>query len=378
MTGEIDIHGVFVPALLLSTIAAFALSALLRRVLAALGLYRFVWHRSLFDARHHPRRNHRRLADTDMKALFSLGRFAITAAVVAVAALVGWQLWVYYMDDPWTRDGRVRADVIGVAPDVSGLVTDVKVHDNEAVKKGQLLFRVDPDRYQLALRQATAVVASRAAARDEAAKEAQRYRSLTSIAVSQEKQQQTQAAYEQAQAAYEQAIADRDLAALNLARTQVIASADGIITNMDLRPGDYVTAGHAVMALVDQESLHVAGYFEETKLPRIRVGDPVTVHLMGESRPLSGHVESIAGGIVDRERSDQAGELANVNPTFSWVRLAQRVPVRVKLENVPDDVALVVGRTATVTVHAPGGADIGDRAAAWIKAFSREAKHQSA
>jgi RND family efflux transporter MFP subunit len=313
-----------------------------------------------------------------MKALFSLGRFAITAAVVAVAALVGWQLWVYYMDDPWTRDGRVRADVIGVAPDVSGLVTDVKVYDNEVVKKGQLLFRVDPDRYQLALRQAMAVVASRAAARDEAAKEAQRYRSLTSIAVSQEKQQQTQAAYEQAQAAYEQAIADRDLAALNLARTQVIASADGIITNVDLRPGDYVTAGHAVMVLVGQESLHVAGYFEETKLPRIRVGDPVTVHLMGEDRPLSGHVESIAGGIVDRERTDQQGELANVNPTFSWVRLAQRVPVRVKLENVPDDVALVVGRTATVTVHAPGGADIGDRASAWIRALSREAKHQSA
>ncbi len=154
-----------------------------------------------------------------------------------------------------------------------------------------------------------------------------------------------------AAASYQEAIAARDLAKLNLDRSQVFAPVDGTVTNLSLRPGHYVSAGSAVMALVDSASIHVEGYFEETKLPRIHPGDTVRVELMGEPRPLTGHVQSIAGGIEDRERTATSGGLlANVNPTFSWVRLAQRIPVRVVIDHVPDGLRLIPGRTATVAV----------------------------
>jgi RND family efflux transporter MFP subunit len=286
-----------------------------------------------------------------MTTLATLARFGLTAAAALAAAVVGWQLWVYYMESPWTRDGRVRADVVAVAADVSGLVSEAPVRDNQSVRKGQLLFRIDPARASLALRQAEAALAGKAAARDEARLEAQRYLSLSVTAVSQEKQQQAQAAYAQAEAAYQQALADRDLARLNLARTEVTATADGVVSNVSLQPGDCATAGQGVMALIKTDSLRVEGYFEETKLARIHVGDPVVVRLMGDSRRLAGHVESVAGGIVDRERSDALGVLANVNPTFSWVRLAQRVPVRVALDAAPPGIPLIVGRTATVMIE---------------------------
>ena len=280
-------------------------------------------------------------------------RIAVTLAVVAVAAVIGWQFWAYYMDEPWTRDGRVRADVVGVTPDVSGLVSDVPVRDNQQVKAGDVLFHIDRARFLLALQQSEAAVASRRAALDEAIRERDRYSSLSSAAVSQEKQQQTDAAAKAAQAAYQQSLADRDLAKLNLERTEVRAPVNGTITNFDLRPGDYVTAGKPVTALVDSDTLRVEGYFEETKLPRIHEGDRVVIHLMGDDTPLQGHVESIAAGIEDRDRSSSSSLLANVNPTFSWVRLAQRVPVRIALDSTADARPLVVGRTATVAVHSP-------------------------
>ncbi len=280
----------------------------------------------------------------------NLGRFLLTLAVVVIAIFAGMRVWAYYMDEPWTRDGRVRADVVGVAPDVSGLVSEVLVHDNQNVVRGDVLFRVDPARFQLALMQADAVVKSRQAALQEAVREADRYRSLSNVEVSQEKQQQTQSAADEAVAAYQQAVADRGVAQLNLDRTTVRATVNGTITNFDMRPGDYVTAGHAVTALVDSDSLHVDGYFEETKLPRIRVGDAAQVQLMGEGKWLTGHVESIAGGIADRERSSDTSLLADVNPTFNWVRLAQRVPVRIVLDNARGDIRLIPGRTATVRI----------------------------
>ncbi len=281
----------------------------------------------------------------------TLGRFLLTLAVVVVACFAGWHLWGYYMNDPWTRDGRVRADVVGLAPDVSGPVSEVLVRDNQRVQRGDVLFRVDPARFQLALMQADAAAKIKLAGVQEAAREAERYRSLSNAEVSQEKQQQTQTAADQAVAAYRQAIADRAVAQLNLDRATVRATVNGVVTNFDMRPGDYVTAGHPVLALVDSDSLHVDGYFEETKLPRIRVGDAAQVQLMGEDRWLVGHVESIAGGIADRERSSDASLLADVNPTFNWVRLAQRVPVRVVLDGTPDAMRLIPGRTATVRIE---------------------------
>ncbi|MEJ1975885.1 MAG: HlyD family secretion protein [Acetobacteraceae bacterium] len=280
-----------------------------------------------------------------------LGRLLVTGIAVAIAVVVSSRLWVYYMDEPWTRDGTVRADVVGVAPDVSGLVGDVLVHDNETVTKGQPILRIDRARFELALRQAEAVVASRRATLVEAVLEANRYAALNSLSVSQEKQEQTASGRDEAAAAYQQAVADRDVAQLNLDRSEVVAPVNGIITNFDLQPGNYVTAGHAVTALVDTDSLRVEGYFEETKLASIHVGDPVSVRLIGEKTLLHGHVQSVAGGIEDRERSEGANLLANVNPTFSWVRLAQRVPVRVTLDAVPPGLILLPGRTATVAVE---------------------------
>ncbi len=283
-----------------------------------------------------------------------LGRMVVTAIVVGIAAVIGWQLWIYYLEAPWTRDGRVRADVVQVAADVSGLVSEVLVHDNQAVKKDQVLFRIDPARFQLALRDAQANVESKLAAAQESEREASRYNRLNALSVSEEQQQQRGSAAAEAEAAYQQALASRDVAALNLARSEVRAPVNGFVTNFDMRPGDYVDAGKPLFALIDSDSFYVDGYFEETKLPRIKIGDPARVYLVGESATIDGHVESIAGGIADRERQGSADLLANVNPTFSWVRLAQRVPVRIALDHVPADVRLVTGRTATVVVLEPG------------------------
>ena len=286
----------------------------------------------------------------------TLGRFLLTLAVVVVAIFAGMRVWGYYMNDPWTRDGRVRADVVGLAPDVSGLVAEVLVHDNQPVKQGDVLFRLDLARFQFAVMQADAEVKSHLAALEEAQRENNRYHSLTNVEVSQEKQQQTQSAAEEAAAAYQQALADRGVAQLNLDRATIKATVNGIVTNFELRPGDYVTAGHAVTALVDTDSLHVDGYFEETKLPRIRVGDAAQVQLMGDNQWLAGHVESIAGGIADRDRSSDNSLLADVNPTFNWVRLAQRIPVRIVLDKTPDAIRLIPGRTATVRIEGANGA----------------------
>jgi multidrug resistance efflux pump len=168
--------------------------------------------------------------------------------------------------------------------------------------------------------------------------------------VSQQKQEQVQATQLLAKAALDQAIADQGVAQLNLDRSEVRAPVSGRISNMDLRPGTYVSAGKGVMALVDTASLHVDGYFEETKLSRIQVGDPVQIKLMGDKGLLTGRVESIAAGIEDRDRGEGTNLLANVTPTFSWVRLAQRVPVRIKLDPLPANTLLVAGRTATVEI----------------------------
>jgi RND family efflux transporter MFP subunit len=286
-----------------------------------------------------------------MKGRFAwLGRVALTVIAVIVALAVGRELWVYYMESPWTRDGRVRADVVQVAPDVSGFVTEVMVKDNQKVHRGDVLFRIDRARFALALQQADAAVAGHRATLDQNNADLKRYSALTTDAVSQQKQEQVLAAQLLAKAAHDQAVADRAVAQLNLDRSDVRASVNGTISNMDLRPGTYVTAGKGVMALVDADTLHVEGYFEETKLARIHVGDKVQIRLMGEPVRLTGHVESIAAGIEDRDRADGANLLANVNPTFSWVRLAQRVPVRIVLDHLPDNIAPVSGRSATVEV----------------------------
>lgn len=281
-------------------------------------------------------------------------RICVTLIVVAGAVLVGRALWDTYMNAPWTRDARVRADVVGIAPDVSGLVSEVLVRDNAAVKKGDALFRVDRERFAIALKQAEAAVEGRAATLEQAKRDLARYTQLRERqVVSPQNTEQAQTALAQADAAYQQAVSERALARLNLERSEIKAPANGIVTNLELRRGDYVSTGKAVVALVDTDSLRVEGYFEETKLPRIHVGDPVTIRLMGEPTLLRGRVQSVAAAIEDRERTAGSGLLANINPTFNWVRLAQRVPVRIALEEVPPGIRLVAGLTATVEIE-PG------------------------
>jgi RND family efflux transporter MFP subunit len=283
-----------------------------------------------------------------------LPRFFITLVVVAMAAVIGWQLWVYYMLDPWTRDGRVRADVVQLAPDVSGLVAQVLIHDNQPVKIGDPLFQIDPARFILAQAQAEASVAKAKATLAQAISDARRVNSLSGNAVAAQTRDQSNTDVLEAQAAYEAALADQGVAQLNLNRATVRATVNGIISNFSMRPGDYVTAGNAVAALVDTDSIYVDGYFEETKLPRIAVGDTARVTLLGGGPTLTGHVQSIAAGIADTERSESPNLLANIDPTFTWVRLAQRVPVRIQLDNVPPAVHLIAGLTATVEILPPG------------------------
>jgi multidrug resistance efflux pump len=279
----------------------------------------------------------------------AVGRVGITLLAAAGALYVGWQLWQHYEVEPWTRDGRVKAYVVQVAPDVTGQVTRVYVHDNQHVAVGEPLFEIDRARFELALRQSEAQVAAAEAALGQSAREAKRNTQLDDL-VSAETREQGQTRTDQARAALAQAVVNRDTAKLNLERAHVVSAVDGIVTNLDLREGAYATAARPVMALVDRSSFYVEGYFEETKLPNIQLGDKVEVMLMGTRQPLRGHVESVAEGIADRDRSTGANMLPNVNPTFNWVRLAQRIPVRIALDPVPAHVRLVAGQTATVKV----------------------------
>jgi len=282
----------------------------------------------------------------------ALGRVGVTALALAAAGAVGWRLWQHYEVEPWTRDGRIRANVVQVAPDVTGQVTALFVRDNQRVKAGQPLFEIDRARFELALRQAEAAARAQQVALDQATRESQRNTELRDL-VAQEAREQGQSHLEQTRAALAQALVNRDLARLNLARTRVLSAVNGIVTNLDLQTGAYVTAGHPVMALIDHDSFYAEGYFEETKLAKIHLGDPVAVSLMGEKGVLSGHVDSVAGGIADRDRSTASNLLPTVNPTFNWVRLAQRIPVRVALDAVPDAIRLVAGQTVTVDVRRP-------------------------
>jgi multidrug resistance efflux pump len=306
-----------------------------------------------------------------------------TVLIVIIAILVLRHLWQYYMLDPWTRDAHVSADVVQVAPDVSGPVTDVRVGDNASVHRGDVLFVVDPARYKIALQEAQAALArsqatlaqGRAAllgsqaTQRELQREAQRDRQLKDLVAAEEAETRranldkaqagvaaAQANVAAAQAGVASAQAAVELAQLNLARTVVRSPVDGRVSDRIVRAGDYVLASKPALAVLDTQSLRIDGYFEETRLHGIRDGDPVDIHIMGEGGTLHGRVQSIAAGVEDRYRTQGASLLPNVNPTFDWVRLAQRIPVRIVLDDVPQSAHLIVGRSVTVSV-------VGSRAA---------------
>ena len=276
-------------------------------------------------------------------------RWCVTAGLVVLASFVALWLWNRYEEQPWTRDGHVYADVVRVSPDISGLVTEVTVHDNEIVHKGQLLFVVDRPRYKDALAQADAAIASAQATLDQARRVAKRDRALGEL-VAIEVREENDAKVQTSQAALNQAIAARGTAELNLARTAVFASVNGHVTNLSLRPGDFLNAGTQALAMIDLDSVRIEAYLEETKLRHVMIGDEARVRLMGDPADIIGHVESLAGGIADDQRSNSANQLPTVNATFTWVRLAQRIPVRIHIDQMPPETRLILGRTATVTI----------------------------
>ena len=280
----------------------------------------------------------------------SIPRVVVTLAVVLLALLAGWWLWHFYMIAPWTRDARVRADVVTIAPDVSGWVVELKVRDNQQVQAGDLLMSIDRERYQAALDKARALAETRRQQLNLRQHEASRRVHLGPQAISAELRENAQINAEIARAEFQQAEAEVKLAELNLARSEVRAPRAGQITNLHLAQGNYVQAGQAVMALVADDSFYVQAYFEETKLPGIRVGAPAEVILMSGSEPLQGKVQSISRGITDRNAAADAQLLADVEPTFNWVRLAQRIPVRIELDELPKELLLSAGMTASVRV----------------------------
>jgi len=276
-------------------------------------------------------------------------RWSATSLLVLAAGLTALQLWDRYETAPWTRDGHVFADVVRVSPDISGLVTEVAVHDNQIVQKGQLLFVVDRPRYADALAQADAAVASAQAMLDQARRVAKRDRALKEL-VAIEAREEDDAKVLTLQGALNQALAARTTAQLNLDRTAVLASVNGYITNLSLRPGDFLGAGAQALAMIDLDSVRIEAYLEETKLRHAEIGDQARIRLMGDDQDITGHVESIAGGIADDQRSTSPNLLPTVNATFTWVRLAQRIPVRIHVDEMPPGTKLILGRTATVTI----------------------------
>ena len=275
---------------------------------------------------------------------------AITFVMLGLAATCGRAMWTIYMAAPWTRDGSVRTYVVALAPEVSGRIVELPVTDNQFVHKGDILLVIDPTDYKIALELAEAAVAQTLVAAENAERQAQRRLKLSNLAVTVEEQQTFQSSAVAARAQYQQAIARRDLAKVNLERTTIRSPTNGWITNLLVRLGDYATVGHSAISIVDADSFWVDAYFEETNLASIHDGDPAMIKLMGYSHAVRGEVASVARAInVSNSQPDEQG-LATVNPIFTWVRLAQRVPVRIKVKEIPDGVRLVAGMTATVQI----------------------------
>ena len=278
----------------------------------------------------------------------------ITLATAVFAVVLGWAMWDAYMGAPWTRDGTVRSYVATMAPEVAGRIVELPATDNQFVHKGDLLLVIDPTNYKIALQLADAAVDQAQATAQNAQREAERRRKLDDLSVSVEQRQIFDANAVASQAQYQQAVANRDQAKVNLERTQIRSPVNGWVTNLLAQLGDYATVGRNEISITDANSFWVDAYFEETQLASMHEGDPAVIKLMSYRQIVRGRVGSIARGInVSNAQPDQQG-LATVNPIFTWVRLAQRVPVHIGIDQVPDGVRLVAGMTATVQVDARG------------------------
>ena len=278
-----------------------------------------------------PQRRPGMLSRLSTKALKLLATVLIFAAA-AVAALL---IWDYYVTAPWTRDGRVRVQVASVAPQVSGQVTEIRIVDNQFVHKGDVLYVIDPFDFESALAMAKSTVRQRAADLQVKRVQADRRQHLSDLATTPEEQQQYVGNATQAQGAFEAAQAQEAQAEVNLKRTEVMSPVNGFVTNLLMRVGDYAREGSSNVSVIDADSYWVDGYFEETKMAHVCVGDAAQAQLMGYAQPLLGHVQSVTRGISVSDAAPSTQGLPNVDAVYSWVRLAQRVPVRMRIEQVP-------------------------------------------
>jgi RND family efflux transporter MFP subunit len=274
----------------------------------------------------------------------------ITLITVLIAVVLGRAMWDDYVEAPWTRDGTVRAYVVTMAPEVTGRIIELPVHDNQFVHSGELLMVIDPTNYKIAVSLGEAAVQQAKANAWNTARESQRRQMLSELSTTVEQKESFASKAVIAEAQYQQAQANLAQARVNLERTQIRAPVDGWITNLLAREGDYATAGQKLVSVTDANSFWVDGYFEETSVAPIHVGDPAEVKLMGYPQIVHGHVHSVARAINVANAQPNGQGLATVNPIFTWVRLAQRVPVRVHIDSVPDGVVLVAGTTATVQI----------------------------
>ena len=283
--------------------------------------------------------------------------FLITLIAVVIATVFGQAMWRVYVEAPWTRDGTVRVYVVTMAPQVAGEIVKLPVADNQFVHKGDLLMVIDPTDYKIAADLAEAAVEHAQVTARNAEREAQRRQELTKLAVTKEEKQTYESNAIADQAIYQQAVANLNQARVNLQRTEIRSPVNGYVTNLLAQLGDYATVGKNLISLVDADSFWVDGYFEETNLDRIHKGDPATIKLMGYPQIVRGHANSIARAInVANAQPNDLG-LATVNPIFTWVRLAQRIPVRIHIDQVPEGVHLVSGMTATVQIEPRSHAD---------------------
>jgi multidrug resistance efflux pump len=293
-----------------------------------------------------------------------------TCAAVAVAVGLGWAMWDAYMGAPWTRDGTVRVYVVTMAPEVAGHIVELPIADNQFVYKGDLLMRIDPTDYKIAVSLAEAALQQAQANAQNSVIQAERRRKLTAMAAAEEEKQNFATNSQVGQAQFRQAVANLDQARVNLKRTEIRSPVNGWITNLLAQRGDYATVGVNKISVVDADSFWVDAYFEETNLGSIREGDQASVRLMGYDQIVRGHVSSIARGINVANAQPNGEGLATVNPIFTWVRLAQRIPVRIHVDNVPDGVRLAAGLTATVQIDSSrGSARFSDR----VQMLKREA-----
>lgn len=277
-------------------------------------------------------------------------RYTITLVVILFALFFGLWLWHNYMDGSWTRDGRVRAEIVMVAPDVGGLVADVRVRDNQYVEKGELLFEIDKKRFVQNLANARDLADARKTDLELKRNQYERRVALNSATLSEEEKNNAKLALKTAKAVYESALTQVAVAKLDLERCSVRAPFDGWVTNLQLRRGEFLARGESRLSLIEKDSYWVYGYFEEHKLPYIHADDPVEMKVLGTSFVLKGHVRDIARGITDRDNSDGQKNLADVNPVFTWIRLAQRIPVHINIDSVPKGCRLVAGMTCSVVV----------------------------